>query len=82
MKAMLGLPAAMAFVATIASAQAPKPADPKEVVELELLTHTEVYARIQNEGKTSVLLVDRRHRGARTARRARRPYDHGAPPRR
>jgi creatinine amidohydrolase len=29
----------------------------KDIVELELLTHTEVYDKIHNEGKTSVLVV-------------------------
>jgi creatinine amidohydrolase/Fe(II)-dependent formamide hydrolase-like protein len=31
--------------------------DPKDIVELELLTHTEVYDKIHNQGVTSVLVV-------------------------
>ena len=46
---------------TPAFAQAQRPAatpvNVKEIVELELLTHTEVYEKIHNEGKTSVLVV-------------------------
>jgi creatinine amidohydrolase len=43
--------------ATLALAQTQRTVNVKEIVELELLTHTEVYEKIHNEGKTSVLLV-------------------------
>ena len=46
----LGLPA-------VAFAQAAKPFDVKDTVELELLTTSEVYDLIHNRGKTSVLLI-------------------------
>jgi creatinine amidohydrolase/Fe(II)-dependent formamide hydrolase-like protein len=36
---------------------AASPKDPKNSVELELLTHSEVYDKIHNEGMTSVLIV-------------------------
>src|SRR5437016_870107 len=36
---------------------AQRPIDIKDIVELELLTHTEVYDKIHNQGMTSVLLV-------------------------
>ncbi|OLC81300.1 MAG: hypothetical protein AUH72_09700, partial [Acidobacteria bacterium 13_1_40CM_4_65_8] len=42
---------------TPAFAQAPRSVNPKDVVELELLTHTEVYDKIHKEGKTSVLVI-------------------------
>src|SRR5437016_947296 len=42
---------------TLTSAQTPRSTGVKDVVELELLTHTEVYEKIHNEGKTSVLVV-------------------------
>jgi creatinine amidohydrolase len=38
-------------------AQAQRSTDIKDVVELEMLTHTEVYDKIHNQGKTSVLVV-------------------------
>lgn len=38
-------------------AQAQRPVNVKDIVELELLTHTEVYEKIHTEGRTSVLLV-------------------------
>lgn len=40
-----------------ASAQTPRPANVKDIVELELLTYTEVYDKIHNERATSVLIV-------------------------
>ena len=40
-----------------AFAQAAGSANPKDIVELELLTHSEVYEKIHNEGMTSVLIV-------------------------
>jgi creatinine amidohydrolase len=49
--------AVAALGASVAYAQAPKTANPKDIVELELLTHTEVYEKIHNENKTSVLIV-------------------------
>src|SRR4051794_25492199 len=57
MKKTLTLVAGLALVPTLAFAQPAKPFDVKDTVELELLTHTEVYDKIHKEGKTSVLLV-------------------------
>src|SRR5437773_2634366 len=37
--------------------RAPSRASTKDIVELALLTHTEVYDKIHNEGMTSVLIV-------------------------
>jgi creatinine amidohydrolase len=48
---------AAALVPTLAFAQAAKPVDVKDIVELELLTTSEAYDKIHNQGKTSVLLV-------------------------
>jgi creatinine amidohydrolase len=48
---------AAALFETTAFAQAPRAANVKDIVELELLTHSEVSQKIHNEGKTSVLLV-------------------------
>ena len=41
----------------LAFAQAAKPVDVKDIVELELLTTSEAYDKIHNQGKTSVLLI-------------------------
>jgi creatinine amidohydrolase len=46
------------LVVTTAFAQAARgPADVKDIVELELLTHSEVSEKIHKEGKTSVLVI-------------------------
>jgi creatinine amidohydrolase len=46
------------FFVTTAFAQAPRgPINVKDIVELELLTHTEVSDKIHKEGKTSVLVI-------------------------
>jgi len=42
---------------SFALAQPPRTVDVKDIVELELLTHTEVYDKIHNHGMTSVLVV-------------------------
>ena len=57
MKKTAILLATLPFMMTMATAQAPKTVDVKTIVELELLTHTEVYEKIHTEGFTSVLLV-------------------------
>jgi creatinine amidohydrolase/Fe(II)-dependent formamide hydrolase-like protein len=45
------------LIPTLAFAQAAKPVDVKDIVELELLTTSEAYDKIHNQGKTSVLLI-------------------------
>jgi creatinine amidohydrolase len=54
-KAMLF--AVLALTPTLAFAQAAKPFEVKDIVELELLTTSEAYDKIYNQGKTSVLLI-------------------------
>jgi len=39
------------------AAQSPRPVNVDDIVELEMLTHTEVYDKIHNKGFTSVLIV-------------------------
>src|SRR5207302_3618379 len=39
-------------------AQKARPANIKEIVDIELLTHTEIYDKIHKEGKTSVIIVN------------------------
>ena len=48
---------AAALAPTLAFGQAAKPVDVKDIVELELLTTSEAYDKIHNQGKTSVLLI-------------------------
>jgi creatinine amidohydrolase len=55
-KKTLILAAAAALVSSTAFAQASRAVDVKDIVELELLTHSEVTQKIK-DGKTSVLLV-------------------------
>jgi creatinine amidohydrolase/Fe(II)-dependent formamide hydrolase-like protein len=49
--------AAAASCSTLAFAQPPRTVNAKDIVELELLTHTEVFDKIHSEGMTSVLIV-------------------------
>ncbi len=49
--------AVFALFSTTALAQTQRTVNVKDIVELELLTHSEVYEKIHSEGKTSVLLV-------------------------
>jgi creatinine amidohydrolase len=61
MKKMLSLFlfSTLGWTPAVAQTQRPAtaPVNVKEIVELELLTHTEVYEKIHTDGKTSVLLV-------------------------
>jgi creatinine amidohydrolase/Fe(II)-dependent formamide hydrolase-like protein len=57
MKNAMMLVAGLALIPTLAFAQAAKPVDVKDIVELELLTTSETYDKIHNQGKTSVLLI-------------------------
>jgi creatinine amidohydrolase len=57
MKKVMTIVAGLALMPALAFAQAPKPFDVKDVVELELLTTSEAYDKIHNQGKTSVLLI-------------------------
>lgn len=57
---MTKAPVFLTIIATAsltAFAQTPRTANVKDIVELELLTHSEVYDKIHNEGMTSVLVV-------------------------
>jgi creatinine amidohydrolase/Fe(II)-dependent formamide hydrolase-like protein len=51
--------AVLMLASIVASAQPQRnvSVNPKDIVELELLTHTEVYDKIHKEGKTSVLVI-------------------------
>lgn len=57
MKNLMTLVAGLALIPTLAFAQAATPVDVKGIVELELLTTSEAYDTIHNQGKTSVLLI-------------------------
>jgi creatinine amidohydrolase/Fe(II)-dependent formamide hydrolase-like protein len=57
MKKIPALCVAAMLSPTLALAQTPRVTSVKDIVELELLTHTEVYEKIHNEGMTSVLVV-------------------------
>jgi creatinine amidohydrolase len=57
MKKTLVVFALLTLALTTAFAQAQRPVDVKDIVELELLTHTEVYEKIHTGGMTSVLVV-------------------------
>src|SRR5437660_2133493 len=60
MKRTSAIFAILSICSCSAFAQATAPVnskDPKDSVELELLTHSEVYDKIHNQGMTSVLIV-------------------------
>jgi creatinine amidohydrolase/Fe(II)-dependent formamide hydrolase-like protein len=57
MKNALTIVAGLALIPTLVFAQAAKPVDVKDIVELELLTTSEAYDKIHNQGKTAVLLI-------------------------
>jgi creatinine amidohydrolase len=57
MKKAMTIVAGLALIPTLAFAQAAKPVDVKDIVELELLTTSEAYDKIHTQGKTSVLLI-------------------------
>jgi creatinine amidohydrolase/Fe(II)-dependent formamide hydrolase-like protein len=57
MKKAMTIVAGLALIPTLVFAQAAKPVDVKDIVELELLTTSEAYDKIHNQGKTSVLLI-------------------------
>ncbi len=57
MKKALVLSVATAFIAAAPFARAQSPVNVNDIVELELLTHTEVYDKIHNQGFTSVLII-------------------------
>src|SRR5215831_6840415 len=57
MKKLLLLAAVPALSAATAFAQTARPVNVADIVELELLTHTEVYDKIHNQGFTSVLII-------------------------
>ena len=56
---MKNIPAAIisAFLPAVALAQAAQPMNVKDIVEIEMLTHSEISDKIHNEGKTSVLIM-------------------------
>jgi len=56
-KAMLMAALGAVMVPALALAQAQKTVNVNEIVELELLTTSEAYDKIHNQGKTSVLLI-------------------------
>jgi len=56
MKKLVTMCAAAALLSAIAFAQ-PRAVNVKDIVELEMLTHTEVSEKIHNEAMTSVLIV-------------------------
>lgn len=57
MKKSLALAACLALPVAVVLAQAQRQVNVKDIVELELMTHTELSEKMHNEGWTSVLLV-------------------------
>src|SRR6185436_6232419 len=57
MRKSVVLSTAAAVVLAAGFLRAQQSVNPKDIVELELLTHSEVYDKIHNQGMTSVLVV-------------------------
>jgi creatinine amidohydrolase len=45
------------LLATVAFAQTPRPVNVKEIVDIEMLTHSEIYEKIHTEGKTTLIIA-------------------------
>ena len=48
----------VALFPAVLLAQAPRPVDVKDIVDIEMLTHSEIYDKIHKEGKTSVIIAN------------------------
>src|SRR5436309_1762802 len=57
MKKALALAAVLILSSTASLVRAQAQPDVKTIVELELLTHTEVFDKIHNQGKTAVIVA-------------------------
>src|SRR5499425_1523935 len=42
----------------LAFGQGPRPTNVKDIVDIEMLTHSEIYDKIHKEGKTSLIIVN------------------------
>src|SRR5215813_4647988 len=58
MKNILALAVVPALVLTAAFAQTPRTVNVKDIVDIEVLTHTEISDKIHKEGKTSVIIAN------------------------
>src|SRR5215813_1121732 len=58
MKNILALAVVPALVLTAAFAQTPRTVNVKDIVDIEMLTHTEISDKIHKEGKTSVIIAN------------------------
>jgi creatinine amidohydrolase/Fe(II)-dependent formamide hydrolase-like protein len=48
----------VALFPAVLLAQAPRPVDVKDIVDIEMLTHSEIYDKIHKEGKTTVIIAN------------------------
>jgi creatinine amidohydrolase len=58
MKNILALAVVPALVLTAAFAQTPRTVNVKDIVDIEMLTHTEIADKIHKDGKTSVIIAN------------------------
>ncbi len=58
MRKVLAFMCVAIVLSTVAAAQNQRPADVKDVVDIEMLTHTEIYDKIHKEGKTTVIIAN------------------------
>jgi creatinine amidohydrolase len=56
MRKVLAFMCVAILFSTVAVAQTPRPIDVKDIVDIEMLTHTEIYDKIHKEGKTTVII--------------------------
>ena len=48
----------VALLPAVVLAQTPRPVDVKDIVDIEMLTHSEIYDKIHKEGKTTVIIAN------------------------
>jgi creatinine amidohydrolase len=47
----------LTLISPVAFAQSPRPLNVKDIVDIEMLTHSEIYEKIHKEGKTTVIIA-------------------------
>jgi creatinine amidohydrolase len=54
---LLAFTCVLTLISPVAFAQSPRPLNVKDIVDIEMLTHSEIYEKIHKEGKTTVIIA-------------------------
>jgi creatinine amidohydrolase len=57
MTKLLAFTCALILISTVAFAQSSRPQNVKDIVDIDMLTHSEIYEKIHTEGKTTLILA-------------------------